>query len=171
MSDRPDYRQLLAHHVTLEWSDALPAEFEPTTRGRLPPAFTGLAYDVVLLDHEVQGGLGLDWLADLKARPAFPPIAYFAPPAAAVAAASALAAGAIEVLPRAEFEHAQLSAALRKALALRHNVLAETSRAALERAPPESIGADPWPALPAPARVGGSSSVFWPKTFVPASSV
>ena len=26
VSDRPEYRQLLAHHVTLEWADALPAE-------------------------------------------------------------------------------------------------------------------------------------------------
>ena len=36
VSDRPDFRQLLAHHVTLEWPDALPAEYEPATRG--PPA-------------------------------------------------------------------------------------------------------------------------------------
>src|SRR5512134_3847908 len=79
VSDRPDFRQLLAHHVTLEWRDALPAEYEPTTRGRLPAGFTGVAYDVVLLDHDVQGGRGLEWVVDLKARPAFPPIVYFAP--------------------------------------------------------------------------------------------
>ena len=30
VSDRADYRQLLAHHVTLEWRDALPAEYEPS---------------------------------------------------------------------------------------------------------------------------------------------
>ena len=41
VSDRADYRQLLAHHVTLEWRDALPAEYEPATRGRLQPAFRG----------------------------------------------------------------------------------------------------------------------------------
>ena len=68
VSDRAEYRQLLAHHVTLEWRDALPAEYEPCTRGRLPPGFTGAAYDVVLLDHEVQEGRGLEWLEDLSER-------------------------------------------------------------------------------------------------------
>ena len=162
VSDRPDYRQLLAHHVTLEWRDALPAEFEPATRGRLPPAFTGQAYDVVLLDHEVQGGRGLEWLADFKTRPAFPPIVYFAPPAEATVAAGARAAGAIDVLPRTEFEHVQLSTALRRALALRHNVLAETSRAALEQAPPDKFGSVRIRGQRCVRRlaVGGSSSVF-----------
>ena len=37
-----------------------------------------MAYDVVLLDHEVQGGRGLEWIADFRSRPAFPPIVYFA---------------------------------------------------------------------------------------------
>ena len=79
VSDRADYRQQLAHHVTLEWRDALPAEYEPATRGRLPAGFTGIAYDVVLLDHEVQDSRGLEWLEDLTDRPGFPPIVYFAP--------------------------------------------------------------------------------------------
>ena len=65
VSDRAEYRQLLAHHVTLEWRDALPAEYEPATRGRLPAGFTGVAYDVVLLDHEVQGARGIEWVDDL----------------------------------------------------------------------------------------------------------
>ena len=79
VSDRAEYRQLLAHHVTLEWRDALPAEYEPATRGRLQPGFRGSVYDVVLLDHEVQEGRGLEWLEDLTERAGFPPIVYFAP--------------------------------------------------------------------------------------------
>ena len=59
VSDQPEFRQLLAHHLNLEWLDALPAEYQPATRGRLRPQFKGAAYDVVLLDHEVQGGRGL----------------------------------------------------------------------------------------------------------------
>jgi eukaryotic-like serine/threonine-protein kinase len=162
VSDRPEYRQLLAHHVTLEWRDALPAEYEPATRGRLPAGFTGLAYDVVLLDHEVQGGRGVEWVSDLKARPAFPPILYFAPASEPVIAASARAAGAIDVLPRTEFEHSQLAATLRKALAHRHNVLAETSRAALEQVPPDKFGSVRIRGQRCLRRiaVGGSSSVF-----------
>ncbi|HET7202031.1 MAG TPA: hypothetical protein VFI92_01565 [Steroidobacteraceae bacterium] len=140
VSDRPEYRQMLAHHVTLEWRDALPAEYEPATRGRLPAGFTGVAYDIVLLDHEVQGGRGLEWLADFRGRREFPPIVYFAPPADAGLGVQARAAGALTVLPRTEFEHAELCCTLRQALVSRHNLLADTRRAALAQVPPDRFG-------------------------------
>jgi len=158
VSDRPDYRQLLAHHITLEWRDALPAEYEPATRGRLQPAFRGSVYDVVLLDHEVQGGRGLEWLEDLSGRAGFPPIVYFAPQGDSRPAA----AGASQVLARLEFDHAQFAAALRAALAKRHNVLADASRAALEPPPPDRFGSVRIRGYRCVRRiaVGGSSSVF-----------
>jgi tRNA A-37 threonylcarbamoyl transferase component Bud32 len=162
VSDRADYRQLLAHHVTLEWRDALPAEYEPATRGRLPAGFTGAAYDVVLLDHEVQEGRGLEWLEDLAERQYFPPIVYFVTGADAALATRALGCGAAHVLGRNEFEHAQLSGALRAAMASRHNVLADTSRAALEPLPPDRFGSVRIRGYRCVRRlaVGGSSSVF-----------
>jgi len=161
VSDRADYRQLLAHHVTLEWRDALPAEYEPATRGRLPAGFTGVAYDVVLLDHEVQAARGLEWIEDLAERPGFPPIVYFAPGGGAVAD-KARSVGALAVLPRTDFEHADLCGALRTALASRRNVLAETSRAALEQSPPDRFGSVRIRGHRCLRRlaVGGSSSVF-----------
>lgn len=162
VSDRADYRQLLAHHVTLEWRDALPAEYEPATRGRLPAGFTGLTYDVVLIDHEVQGGRGLEWLDDLVARPAFPPIVYFVPAGNAALVEKALAGGAMVVLTRTDFEHGELCAALRRALSVRHNVLAGTSRAALAQLPPDRFGSVRIRGYECLRRVavGGSSSVF-----------
>jgi len=158
VSDRPDYRQLLAHHVTLEWCDALPAEYEPAKRGRLQPSFRGSVYDVVLLDHEVQGGRGLEWLEDLSERAGFPPIVYFAPQGDGRASA----AGASQVLARLEFDHEQFAAALRAALAERHNVLADTSRAALEPPPPDRFGSVRIRGYRCVRRlaVGGSSSIF-----------
>ena len=158
VSDRPDYRQLLAHHVTLEWCDALPAEYEPAKRGRLQPSFRGSVYDVVLLDHEVQGGRGLEWLEDLSERAGFPPIVYFAPQGDGRASA----AGASQVLARLEFDHGQFAAALRAALAERHNVLADTSRAALEPPPPDRFGSVRIRGYRCVRRlaVGGSSSIF-----------
>ena len=122
VSDSAEYRQLLAHHVTLEWRDALPAEYEPAARGRLQPGFRGSVYDVVLLDHEVQEGRGLEWLEDLAERAGFPPIVYFAPHCDE----RALASGASQVLSRLEFNHAQFAGALRAALAMRRNVQADT---------------------------------------------
>jgi eukaryotic-like serine/threonine-protein kinase len=162
VSDRADYRQLLAHHVTLEWREALPAEYEPATRGRLPEGFTGIAYDVVLLDHDVQGGRGFEWLAELAARPAFPPIVYLAPGGDTVLAEKAEQSGALVVLPRTDFEHADLCGALREALAKRQNVLAHTSRAAMEVIPPDRFGSVRIRGHRCVRRlaVGGSSSVF-----------
>jgi tRNA A-37 threonylcarbamoyl transferase component Bud32/CheY-like chemotaxis protein len=162
VSDRPDYRQLLAHHVTLEWRDALPAEYEPATRGRLPAGFTGVAYDVVLLDHDVQGGRGIEWIDDLTERPAFPPIVYLAPPGDANLAERARDAGALVVLPRTEFEHTELCGAVRLAFTHRHNVLADTSRAALSQVPPDRFGSVRVRGHRCVKRlaVGGSSSVF-----------
>jgi tRNA A-37 threonylcarbamoyl transferase component Bud32/CheY-like chemotaxis protein len=158
VSDRPEYRQLLAHHLTLEWRDALPAEYEPATRGRLQPTFRGSVYDVVLLDQEVQEGRGLEWLEDLTERAGFPPIVYFGAPGDERAAAS----GASHVLSRLEFDHAQFAAALRAALSTRRNVLADTSRAALEPPPPDRFGSVRIRGYRCVRRiaVGGSSSVF-----------
>ncbi len=158
VSDRPDYRQLLAHHMTVEWLDALPAEYEPATRGRLQASFRGSVYDVVLLDHEVQGGRGLEWLEDLSDRAGFPPIVYFAPQGDE----RGMSAGASRVLARMEFDHEQFAAALREALVERHNVLADTSRAALEPPPPDRFGSVRIRGYRCVRRiaVGGSSSVF-----------
>jgi tRNA A-37 threonylcarbamoyl transferase component Bud32/DNA-binding NarL/FixJ family response regulator len=158
VSDRAEYRQLLAHHVTLEWRDALPAEYEPATRGRLQPAFRGSVYDVVLLDHEVQEGRGLEWLEDLTERAGFPPIVYFAPHGDERAKAS----GASHVLSRQDFDHTDFATALHSALAQRRNVLADTSRAALEPPPPDRFGSVRIRDYRCVRRlaVGGSSSVF-----------
>ena len=162
VSDRADYRQLVAHHVTLEWPEALPAEYEPATRGRLPAGFTGVAYDVVLLDHDVQGARGIEWIDDLAERPAFPPIVYFAPGGDGSLAERARESGALVVLPRTDFEHADLCAALRLALAERHNMLADTTRAALAQPPPDKFGSVRIRGYRCQRRiaVGGSSSVF-----------
>jgi tRNA A-37 threonylcarbamoyl transferase component Bud32/CheY-like chemotaxis protein len=162
ISDRPDYRQLLAHHVTLEWPEALPAEYEPASRGRLQPGFTGAAYDVVLLDHEVQGGRGVEWLDDLSERPDFPPIVLFGEIAEGPGLERTRRAGASHVLARGEFEHAELVALLRRVLASRHNVLADTSRAAREPLAPDRFGSVRVRGHRCLRRlaVGGSSSVF-----------
>jgi tRNA A-37 threonylcarbamoyl transferase component Bud32/CheY-like chemotaxis protein len=162
VSDRPEFRQLLAHHVTLEWRDALPAEYEPASRGRLQAGFTGAAYDAVLLDHEVQGGRGLEWLEDLVDRSDCPGVLYFAAAGDPAAAGAALASGAAQVFARGDFDHAQLAAALRTLAARRRNVLAETSRVAREPPAPDRFGSVRIRGHRCVRRlaVGGSASVF-----------
>ncbi len=163
VSDRADYRQLLAHHVTLEWRDALPAEYEPATRGRLPAGFTGIAYDVVLLDHEVQDvarpgmARGPDrsaWLSAhrlLRARRRRRGRRARRGPSARWPCC------------RARISSMRTCAAhCATALARRRNVLAETSRAALEQYPPDRFGSVRIRGHRCLRRlaVGGSSSVF-----------
>jgi len=162
VSDRPEYRQLLAHHLTLEWPEALTAEYEPATRGRLPPKFTGAAYDAVLLDHDVQGGRGLEWLEDLSERADCPPILCFMSPLEPAGIERARASGACAVLARSEFEHAELVALLRGALVRRNDLLAQTSRAAREPVAPDRFGSVRIRGHRCLRRlaVGGSSSVF-----------
>ncbi len=162
VSDRPDYRQLLAHHVTLEWPNALTAEYEPSSRGRMQPAFTGAAYDAVLLDDQSQGGRGLEWLEDLSERPDFPPIIYLAEGFDAAGVERARASGASHVLARGEFEHAEIVELLRGAMLGRRNVLAQASRAAREPVAPDRFGSVRIRGHRCLRRlaVGGSSSVF-----------
>ena len=90
------------------------------------------SYDAVLLDHDVQAGRGPEWLRDLSGRPHFPPIIYFIDSIEEAELEAAHASGAHHVLARGEFEHDQLVMLLRMATVRRHNVLAETSRAARE---------------------------------------
>ena len=162
VSDRAEYRQLLAHHVTLEWGDAMAAEYEPAIRGRMPAGFTGSSYDVVLLDHEIQQARGLEWLEDFTERPSFPPVIYFGPATDEALRGRALAAGAAYYLAHADFEVAQFASALRDVVRRRHTLLSDASRAAREPRAPNKFGSVRIRGYRCVRRlaVGGSSSVF-----------
>ena len=161
ISDRAEFRQLLAHHVTLEWRESLTAEYAPALRGALPRAFTGAAYDAVLLDDEVQQGRGLEWLEDLVDRPGCPPVVYFSSPDDG-SFERASRAGASCVLPRAEFEHAAMAAALRAAARESRGLASGTARAARTAPAPERFGSVRIRGYRCVQRlaVGGSSTVF-----------
>ena len=79
VTDQYNYGRLLEQHLTTVWSDVETKVHEPTHSGRFHPGFTAAGFDCVLLDHEVDGARGMEWLADLKQRSGFPPVMYFAP--------------------------------------------------------------------------------------------
>jgi len=162
VSDRADYRQLLAHHVTLEWPDALPAEYEPATRGRLQPTFTGAAYDAILLDQQVQEGRGAEWARRPCRTPRLPADRLFRRCARRAVRAAGAHLGASHVLARANSSTPHLVALLRAATARRHNVLAEASRAAREPPARDRFGSVRIRGYHCLRRlaVGGSASVF-----------
>lgn len=123
IEDQPLFGQLLRHHITTEWPDALITERNPAVEGRLAAELTGAAFEVVLLDHEVEGGKGLEWLQDLTQRPGFPPIVYLAPTATDEHSLPALRAGAEACVGKAKVDHRRLVNALAEAVRKRKRQL------------------------------------------------
>ena len=95
------------------------AEYEPSSRGRLPADFSGSAYDAVLLGDRPGKDSGADWLRDLSRRNGFPPIIYLLSRPSPEAEESAIHAGAQACLSRDKVDHNALITALRAAQARR----------------------------------------------------
>lgn len=113
--DDRDHRRLLQHHLQIARDDVEITEHVPSRDGRLPPEFVAAAFDVVLLSAEPRGERGLDWLADLRARPLFPPIVYLVPAPDATLEAAALERGALGVLPMRKIDPRRLADLLARA--------------------------------------------------------
>src|SRR5215510_9033478 len=79
VTDQYNYGRLLEQHLSTIWSDVETKVHAPNHSGRFHPGFTAAGFDCVLLDHEVEGTRGMDWLADFSKRKGFPPVMYFAP--------------------------------------------------------------------------------------------
>ena len=78
VTDQYNYGRLLEHHLSTVWTYAEVKVYEPSHSGKFHPGFAAAGFDCVLLDHEVEGGKGLDWVKDLANRKDFPPVLYFA---------------------------------------------------------------------------------------------
>ena len=125
IADDPTFRRLLLQHIRTATEGAIVVEHPPQAAGRLPAEFSAAGYDAVLLDHAPAGGAGLEWLADSRARPLFPPVIYLLPAADAEQAAIALAHGALGTLAKEKIDHRRLQALLREAEAAQRRALGE----------------------------------------------
>jgi len=115
IDDQDEFRRLLAHHVSTGFDSPSIAEYDPAARGRLPPDFSGSAYDAVLLGDTPGSDDGLAWLRDLSRRNGFPPIIYLLSDPTAEAEEAAVAAGARATLSGRKIDHVGLIDALRAA--------------------------------------------------------
>src|SRR5581483_2578863 len=145
IDDDPQYRTLLRHHVACRWPTATLVDYDPLTRGPLPPEILAHGFDAVLLDHSWPGGSGIDWLADLARRPGFAPIVFLSERAGDRFTRRALALGASAAFGKEKLQHTELMDALAVA----------ADRVARLRAAEEGTENDPESQLFSGARIPG----------------
>jgi serine/threonine protein kinase len=115
IDDSPEYRALLAHHVTTRWPDATVRDYDPAFSGRLPDAFSGAGNDLVLLGHPAGGEDALDWLHRFQRVAGFPPVVVIGS-GEERQIVEAMRAGAAEYLSKPRLNHARLVAVMESAL-------------------------------------------------------
>lgn len=124
VEDDPAWRELLGHHISVEWPDALVRTHDPRIEGPLAPEFAAAAFDVVLLDHDIAGQSGLEWLRELTQRPVFPPVLFLTPDDDEALVLEALRAGAEVCMGKQKIDHRRFIGALREAARKRKRQLA-----------------------------------------------
>ena len=139
VTDQYNYGRLLEHHLSTVWSDVETKVHEPSHSGRFHPSFVAAGFDAVLVDHEVEGGKGLDWVTDLADRTGFPPVIYFADAPAKVdnsmdmsLGEAALRAGAADWFVRTRIHGRRFASVLTDQVSRRRQLMA------LFRASPEA---------------------------------
>ncbi len=130
IDDEAAFRRLLAQHVTTAFDSPTVVEYDPAAQGRLPPDFSGSAYDAVLLDDSPGEEAGLEWLRDLTRRDGFPPVVYLLSQPSLAGSEQALETGAFACLSKRKVDHARLVDALRRA------------RSQRGQPEPQAVGAD-----------------------------
>jgi len=131
ITDQGAFGRALEHHVSIVWSDAECRIHAPSHSGRLHSAFSALGYDAVLLDHEVEGGGGEQWLENLMYRTDFPPVLYFAPGEDEALAARIRECGAVDCIARERIDHRRMANMLRESVLRRRQELALQRTSAL----------------------------------------
>ena len=124
IDDDPTFRKLVRQHVLTAFDAPVVVEHVPKVVGRLPAEFSATGYDAVLLDHAPAGESGLEWLADGRARPQFPPVIYLLPSPDEAAAAVAISHGALGTIAKTKIDHRGLVQLLKDAEALQRRALA-----------------------------------------------
>ncbi len=118
----PKFRELLAHHVTAEWSDGIVIQHDPNVHGNFPSHFSGGGSDVVLLSQDLgkaigeSGESGLDWLKVFKRRPGFPPVVFLADAGDELLAVQVIKSGAEDYIPKKSLSHSFLVNSIKEAV-------------------------------------------------------
>jgi eukaryotic-like serine/threonine-protein kinase len=145
IDDDEDLRNILAHHLKLEWPDVHIEQFDPLEREMPDAGFPLGTYDVVILDYMLGRGDGLEWLQQFKKRADCPPVLFLTGAGNEVIAVRAMKAGADDYQRKQELTREKLVASVR-----------ELTRGALEKAvSPEEIERQEGHELGASIRIPG----------------
>jgi eukaryotic-like serine/threonine-protein kinase len=123
IDDDATSRKLVRQHVLTAFDAAIVVEHAPRLDGNLQKDFSAAGYDAILLDHAPAEGSGLEWLADGRARPLFPPVIYLLQVPDEAAAAIAIEHGALGVIAKAKIDHRAFVNLLRDAELLQRRAL------------------------------------------------
>lgn len=128
VTDQYNYGRLLEHHLQTVWQDVDVKVHEPSHSGRFHAGFVAAGFDCLLLDHEVEGGRGLEWMSDLSERTGFPPVLYFASTADATVDTAlgdkAVAAGAADWFVRERIHSRRFASVLTDQVSRRRQLMA-----------------------------------------------
>ena len=125
IDDDPEYRELLRHHLTARWPQAVCASHDPRTDPPLGHDFNGSGFDAVLLDYQLGPTSGLKLLAQFRQHEAFPPVIMITGAGNERLAVEAIRAGAADYIPKSGLKHDLLVAAVSQATGLDPHALQE----------------------------------------------
>jgi len=126
-----DFRNLLMHHVTTRWPDAIISAYDPMTAGHLPDEFSGAGNDVVLLGDAQGDRDPMLTLRQFVKKQTFPPVVYFGNGTRT----QALDTGASEFFEREGIRHTAFIGRVENILRSRQKVSSNHSRFVKGREP------------------------------------
>jgi len=116
IDDHDEFRDLLRHHITTEWPEAVVEEIDPVHQGSAVFDLDASQFDVVLLDHNLGAYTGLQLLEVFRKDPSFPPIVFLTAHGDERLAAAAIKNGADDYLPKKGMTHSLLVTTIRESL-------------------------------------------------------
>jgi FixJ family two-component response regulator len=114
IDDDEDLRNILAHHLKLEWPDVQIEQFDPLEREMPDADFPFGDYDVVILDYMLGRGDGLEWLQHFKTRADCPPVLFLTGAGNEVIAVRAMKLGADDYQRKQELTREKLVTSVRE---------------------------------------------------------
>lgn len=113
IDDDEDLRNLLAHYIRQEWSQAVVEEFDPLVREMPDENFPFGDYDLIILDYMLGRGDGLEWLQAFKKRSDCPPVLFLTGAGNEIIAVRAMKAGASDYQRKQELTRERLITSIR----------------------------------------------------------